>query len=611
MLAVKTARLRLAGRWPVLDAWVRLPRHVSASAAAVTKLTLQQASLISCTLKLFPRSSSGKGRYTTMSEIDDPPARSGAPRRRVRYWGWGYEDTNTGEDSALVALDYLGERFGTRLAPKKPLPLAKIDLPGPRLSPPASIAELFSAEPYERVSHAYGKSYRDLVRARRGEFPHPPDLVAMPSDESEIAAILDWCATSHTAAIPYGGGTSVSGGLESEFDPANLGSEHSVSIDLTGLGSLIEVDTISRTARIQAGMRGPAIEEALRPLDLTLRLFPQSFELSTLGGWIATRAAGHFATGPTRIDAFVEALRVITPQGVIDTLEVPSSGAGPDLNALFLGSEGTLGVITEASVRLLARPRFVASGVVDFANLHSGLAAVRGIAQSGLVPASCRLLDEAEAVLAGIGNGSEPVLLLGFESADHPVGACFERAGELCCDSGGVLRDPSAQRGSQGRSATTAMWRRAFLDAPYLRDHLIAAGVICETVETAATWKNLDALIAGVRSAAAKAFVDAGATGGFITCRITHAYPDGAAPYFTVLAPARSGSELSQWSCIKEGLSDAITSAHATITHHHGVGRFHRPWYEREAPALARSALLAAKQSLDPAGIMNPGALFA
>lgn len=527
---------------------------------------------------------------------------------------------------ARAALAYLSEQFGVRLVPELPAPFRPADLPAARIEPPAGIAGLFSADPRERAAHAYGKSYRDLVRARRGDFSHPPDLIAFPLDETDVLDVLEWCGTSGAAVVPFGGGTSVVGGVEPEPGQGPGTGQGSgevrptVTLDLRRLAGLIELDTVSRTASLRAGTLGPAIEDALRPHDLTLRLFPQSFELSTLGGWIATRAAGHFATGPTRIDSFVEALHVLTPRGVIETLRVPASGAGPDPNGLFLGSEGALGVITRATVRLLARPRFFSSGVIDFATFSGGIHAVRSLAISGLQPASCRLLDEMEAVLGGVGDGSHPVLLLGFESADHPLAAAFERATEICAGFGGVLRGTPRHRrtGAPGGATSTtaaehgtaASWREAFLAAPYLRDVLVSAGVICDTFETAATWAHLEELIEGVRSAASDVFRDTGMSGGIITCRLTHAYPDGAAPYFTVLAPARAGRELGQHDALKSSISSTIASLHGATTHHHAVGRDHLRWYESEVPALSRAALEAAKETLDPAGIMNPGVLI-
>ncbi len=311
---------------------------------------------------------------------------------------------------------------------ERPARVEDLDLPAPRIAPPAALEQICAADPHTRASHALGKAYRDVVRAFRGQIDHPPDVVAFPSDERELEQVLDWCASAGAAAIPYGGGTSVVGGVEPRFE------EPAVSLDLGGLGGVREVDPTSLAARIGAGTAGPALEDELREHGLTLRHYPQSFELSTLGGWIATRAGGHFATGPTHIDELVESVRALTPRGVWESRRLPGSGAGPSPDRLLIGSEGILGVITEAWMRVRPRPRFRASASVGFTSFGAGAAAVRALAQSGLEPANCRLLDPGEAGLTGAGDGETAVLVLGFESADHPLDAWLARGLELCRD---------------------------------------------------------------------------------------------------------------------------------------------------------------------------------
>src|SRR5262249_31943226 len=284
--------------------------------------------------------------------------------------------------------------------------------------PPARLVSRCSTTAFDRAAHTYGKSFRDVVRGFRREYPNPPDVVAFPRDEAEIFALLEWCATEHIAAVPYGGAASRGGGGEPPSDDPHRGA---VSIDLQHLDGVLEIDRASRAARIQAGILGPALEERLRPHGLTLRHFPQSFEFSSLGGWIATRSGGHFATLYTHIDDFVESLRVVTPAGIVASRRLPGSGAGPSPDRLFLGSEGILGVITEAWVRLQDRPRLRASAAVRFGDFAAGAAAVRALSQTGLYPSNCRLLDPGEALVAGAGSGAEAVLVLGFESADHPL----------------------------------------------------------------------------------------------------------------------------------------------------------------------------------------------
>jgi alkyldihydroxyacetonephosphate synthase len=519
-------------------------------------------------------------------------------RGRRSWWGWGLEE------SALDGerLDGLGAMvaafFGVAPERRRPVPVEELALRPPRVEPPAALAAICDGSTYERARHAYGRSYRDVVRGFRGEFPHPPDLVAFPTTEADVAAVLDWCGSTGIAVVPYGGGSSVVGGVECHAD-------RTVTLDLTGLGRVVEIDVTSRAARIQGGALGPALEDQLRPAGLTLRHFPQSFEFSTLGGWIATRSAGHHATLATHIEDRVESLRVLTPRGPIETRRLPASGAGPAPERLFAGSEGTLGVITEAWMRVVERPRFRAAASVVFDRFDDAVAATRALAQSGLHPANCRLLDRAEARFSG--TGDQPVLLVGFESAAHPVDGSLAQALECCADHGGT---PAGPPGGSGRDPTADTWRRAFFDMPYLRDGLVAFGAIAETFETAVTWDRFAALHAAVKAAVGERLPAVGAPDGFISCRFTHVYPDGPAPYYTVIAPGRPGVELEQWAAVKQAASAAIDRAGGTATHHHAVGRDHRLAYDRERPALFADVLRAAKTTLDPAGVLNPGVLF-
>jgi alkyldihydroxyacetonephosphate synthase len=530
-----------------------------------------------------------------------------AEARRLKHWGWGYEDQQPAHADVEAAAAGLRAHLGFGADDvERPVALADVELRPPRIEPPRPLAEICRTDAYERAAHALGKAYRDIVRGFRGEFPNPPDVVAHPRDEEEVAALLQWCADAGAAAIPFGGGTSVCGGVEPAFErPA-------VTIDLRALDRVLDIDADSGAARIQGGATGPALEDQLRPHGLTLRHFPQSFEYATLGGCVATRAGGHFATGPTHIDELVESVRAITPAGVWESRRLPGSGAGPSPDRLLIGSEGTLGVITEAWVRVRERPGFRASAGVGFATFAAGARAVRALARSGLEPSNCRLLDPAEAALTGAAE-SGALLVLGFESADHVLGPWLDRAIELCSDHGGTLageptlREPGGEGAARGDAEGS--WRDAFLQAPYLRDTMVAAGILAETFETAITWDRFDDYVASVRSAA-EAAVHEVCGAGTVTCRLTHAYPDGAAPYFTVLAPARRGAEVEQWDEIKAAASEAIAAGGGTITHHHAVGRDHRPWYDRQRPDAFAAALRAAKRELDPGAILNPGVLI-
>ena len=526
-----------------------------------------------------------------------PPASQPAVRRK--FWGWGLE----GEGLAADELQQLGAVFTERLGidgvrVQEPPRVEELDLRPPRLVPPTSLQSAFSADRYERAAHTYGRSFRDLVRAFRRDYAHAPDLVAFPRGEGELVSVLEWCSGAGVAAIPFGGGSSVVGGVEPDVGDGYRGA---VSVDLRHLQGVREVDRTSRAARIAAGTLGPVLEAQLKPHGLTLRHFPQSFEWSTLGGWIATRSGGHYATLHTHIDEFVEAIRVVTPRGVLQTRRLPASGAGPSAERLFCGSEGALGVITEAWMRVQPRPRFRAGASVSFADFADAVEAAREIAQSGLHPANCRLLGHDEALLSGSGDGSRSILVLGFESADHELGPWLARALDICGSHRGEVR--------RGEGDPAAAWRATFLRGPHLRDGLAQLGLISETFETAVTWDRFWGLHEGVLAATRQAVLrECG--GGMVTCRFTYVYPDGPAPYYSVFAPGRPGQELEQWDEIKRAASEAIEALGGTITHHHAVGRDHRRWYVREMPELFVGALRGAKADLDPAGIMNPGALL-
>ncbi|MGN9778940.1 FAD-binding oxidoreductase [Micromonospora sp. H33] len=524
------------------------------------------------------------------------------------WWGWGHvEDAVTGVEAEALTGRVRALLPDADLTAHVPPPVAELDLRPPRVAPPASLAHLSSTDRTDRAAHTHGKAFRDVVRNLCGDLRHPPDLVLRPASEQDVVDVLDWCARAGVAVIPYGGGSSVVGGVEPRVEDTYPAA---VSLDLGRLDQVLEVDRTSRAARIQAGVLGPALEDQLRRHDLTLRHFPQSFEFSTLGGWLATRAGGHYATVLTHIDDLVESMRVVTPAGTSQSRRLPASGAGPSPDRLFLGSEGTLGVITEAWLRVQDRPRWRADAAVHFDDHDTAVAATRAVAQSGLHPSNCRLLDPAEALLNAGAATTGGVLVLGFESADHPVGPALDRAVELCRDHGGTLPDPPRHRDAsdpRGRGAVDA-WRSSFLRMPYQRDALAARSMIVETFETACTWDRYPALRAAVLEAAGAALREVGATG-VVTCRFTHVYPDGPAPYFGVYAAGRWRSTLAQWDQIKHAVSEALLAAGGTITHHHAVGRDHRPWYDRQRPDPVAVALRAAKAALDPSWVLNPGVL--
>jgi alkyldihydroxyacetonephosphate synthase len=531
------------------------------------------------------------------------------PRRRS-FWGWGYEDRFPSEAERKGMGEAVASMVGFRGSEPAPPPeLDDIHLRPARVAVPDAFTAFTTDHPHERIHHTYGKGYRDLVRGFQRDYAAAPDLVARPRTEEDIQAVLDWAGDARAAVIPFGGGTSVVGGVEADVDDRYRGT---VSLDLGALDRVLEVQPASLHARIQAGAMGPALESQLAGHGLTLRHFPQSFEFSTLGGWIATRAGGHFATVYTHIDDLVAAVRMVTPAGVLETRRLPGSGAGPSPDRLVIGSEGTLGVITEAWMRVRPRPVHRATATLHFERWPDAVAAVRSLSQSGLFPSNCRLLDAREAALNFVTDDGSHILIVGFESPDHPLNAPMARALELCADHGGRCPNGAIHREGDERAGTAGgagTWKQAFVEAPYLMNTLVSLGIIVDTFETAVPWDRFDALHEAVMQRMGDAMTRLCGAGS-ITCRFTHVYPDGPAPYYTFLAPGRAGAELEQWAELKRVASDTLLAHGATITHHHAVGRLHKPWYEQQRPEPFAAALRATKASLDPNGVLNPGVLI-
>ncbi len=512
-------------------------------------------------------------------------------------WGWGTVE-------AAVRLEETQARVEPFFGPSEVEAELPPRLPPVRVKVPPELASFTSTSDGDRAAHAMGKAYPDRVRGFRGDFSSAPDLVVTPTNERELTLTLEIAERERLSVTPFGGGSSVVGGVEPK-----LGAQHrgTLSLDLARLGRLLELDDVSHVARLEAGVFGPALEQQLGARGFTLRHFPQSFEFSTLGGWIATRAGGHFATVLTHIDDLVEAVRLVSPRGVLETKRFPASGAGVDPNRLVIGSEGTLGVITEAWMRVRPRPTFRAGASMHFDDFSKAVEATRAIAQSGLSPSNCRLLDAQEAMINGVTFDGSSVLVLGFESADHPLEPWIDRAVALAESFGGTCpkgKTSAARAGDAGES-----WRASFLKGPYLQDAMIRLGIIADTFETACTWKAFPSLYAQVTEVM-QAALQRLCGGGVVTCRFTHVYPDGPAPYFTFLGRAKRGAELEVWGELKAIASDALAKSGGTITHHHAVGRTHRPWYDRERPDLFAASLRAVKRELDPSGLLNPGVLL-
>ena len=528
--------------------------------------------------------------------------------RLRKFWGWGYDDELLTSEEENNIDQRIAKTFQLDHVERIEIPkISDIDINKPLFSIPSSLKKILSDDKLERLNHAYGKSFPDSARSILGDFSSPPDYVAFPDTQNEITSILDWASENNVAVIPYGGGSSVCGGVET-----NVGSDYAgvISLDMKNINSILEIDKTSRTALIEGGILGPHLEAQLKEHDLTMRHYPQSFEFSSLGGWIATRSGGHYATLYTHIDDFVESLKMITPSGSFETRRLPGSGAGPSPDRFAIGSEGIMGVITEASMRLQNRPTFRSSCTVEFINYEDALKALRLISQSGLFPSNCRLLDANEALFNGAGDGKSHLLILAFESADHDKKASLERALEIAKDNKGNFEVPS-QDSQAHRSGSSGTWRNSFIKAPYLRESFTRRGIIQDTFETSITWDKSKDFIQAVKDDTSKAILEITGKPSLVTCRITHSYPDGLAPYFTFGAYATPSTMIDTWKEIKCATNEICVSKGGTVTHHHAVGRDHRPnGYDIQRDDLFSKVLIEAKAALDPKGIMNPGVLI-
>jgi alkyldihydroxyacetonephosphate synthase len=537
----------------------------------------------------------------------------------MKWWGWG--DPAQPAELPPHALDFLRAELGVPGERHPPVAFEEVRLGDPALprkaEPKLVLAvgrEWVRDDRSSRVTHAAGKGYPDLVRLRAGDATSAPDAVVYPADAAEVRAVLDACASERIAVVPFGGGTSVVGGVE----PVRDGMAAVISLDLARMAKLEGVDEISLTADFGPGLRGPQVEEALGRSGLTLGHFPQSFEYATVGGWVATRSAGQASTGYGSIEKLVCGLRCMTPNGDIDLPAVPATAAGPGLRQLLVGSEGVLGVITRGTLKVRPQPEERRYEGWMFRSFEEGAEAFRTLEQRGAVPDVARLSDQAETrlslALAGQGSfkrraglryvrlrGYERgcIAVLGFEGDRTAAARRAALAGRLLRRAGGL---------SLGAAPGRA-WERGRYAGPYLRDALLDHGVMAETLETAHEWSRLMDLHRATRGAIERA-LEARGTPGLVMCHISHLYPSGASLYFTFLARQERGAELEQWRAAKVAACDAIVGAGGTITHHHAIGRDHAPWMPREVGEVGLAALQSVKARLDPAGIMNPGKLF-
>jgi alkyldihydroxyacetonephosphate synthase len=537
------------------------------------------------------------------------------PRRDSNWWGWGDPMRRTELDAPALAV--LRERIGEL----EPWPLAAriedFDLPEARPLPGAVVAavgaEAVFDDKEDRLRHAVGRGYVDLARLRSGRLEDAPDAVVVPADAGAVGRLIDACAANDVAVVPFGGGTSVVGGVE----PLRGGHAALISLDLTALRE-VTVDDTSLTARLGAGLRGPEAEAALGAQGLTLGHFPQSFEYATIGGFAATRSAGQASSGYGRFDSLVSSVRLLSPAGNLNTLETPHTAAGPALRELVIGSEGALGVIPDVTVRVRPAPlqrRYEAWMAESF---EAGTEIVRDLAQGTGLPTLIRVSDEEETFgslalsgprgMAGKAFGgylkarrreAGALMIVGFEGDEETVTRKRALAVRALRRGGAVYLGRSG-----GRS-----WEHGRYGGPYQRDLLMGMGAMVETLETSHTWTRLHELHRAVGAAITTA-LDGQGTPGLVFCHLSHAYADGASLYFTFISRARRGAEVEQWAAVKKAASEAIVGQGATITHHHAVGRDHTPYMAAEVGETGLEVLRAVKERLDPAGIMNPGKLL-
>lgn len=550
---------------------------------------------------------------------------------KSRWWGWGNLDRSFDAKNRAHLMPYLRKNLGMNLDKERftDPSLEEIDLPAPRVQENL-IGKLrdicgennVSTGKFDRVSRSMGKSYRDGLRLRKRRVDRAVDVVAWPREEEEVIKILRLAEEHELAVIPFGGGSSVTGGVE----PLAEDKRGVISMDMARMDRVLRVDPTSQTAVIQAGALGPEMEDQLNQHGFTLGHFPESFDHSALGGWIATRASGRQSTGYGDIEDMVLALRMVTPRGVVNTLRVPNTAAGPSIMQLCIGSEGFLGVITEATMRVRPVPEVLDYRGLIFRNYAAGVSAIREMMQQGLVPTTVRLSDQPETALAqairsttgpnwkrkaenaalkllarrGYSFDDGAFMILGLEGQKDEVDYLRSGILSLCRKLGGFHLGTSPGK----------QWHKSRHDTAYFREQLINWGVMVDTIETAATWENLLHLYGEVRSALKNACEEGGGSS-LVACHVSHAYREGASLYYTFFAPmAEEGKEEEQWERVKRAASDAIMEYGGTITHHHGVGYEHAAWMLSEVGEISLKALQAVKEVFDPTDIMNPGKLI-
>ena len=526
--------------------------------------------------------------------------------RPAKWWGWGFEDRSLPLESKPALFALLRQVLELPDADLLPVPdIDRIRLPPTRFSD-TDLAEFrkmvgeegIAASDRDRLTHGVGRSYRDLVRLRLGPIPPPPDLVLFPEADGEVQRILEFCSEREVRVIPYGGGTSVVGGLE-VVEPTH---PH-VTLDLRRMRQMLAVDEASLLVTAQAGIRGPLLEEELAAHRLTTGHFPQSFEFSTLGGWIASRSSGAMSNRYGKIEDIVAGLRLIAPSGVYDVSSRPHRSMGPDLLGLAMGSEGAFGVITQATIRVHRSPEARAFESIQFRSFHDGLESLRAMAQDGVPPHLAYLMDEDETRLAIAAEGSAAraaggLLLVAYEGPRKSVRDHVAVARKYC------------SAGSPTGAGPAERWFQERYDGPYLRDSMIDHRILMDTAETATVWSNLERLYEAVKKALLAGIWGTGVQG-LVGCHVSHVYPEGASLYFTFFARQKRGEELAQYDAVKSAATRGVLDNGGHLSHHHGVGVEHAKYLREAIGDDAWRLLRSLKRTLDPKGIMNPGKVYA
>ena len=548
----------------------------------------------------------------------------------VKWWGWGLESKAYRLDDKPQFWPYLRETLKLEILVEPPrATIDEIRLPDSRLDR-RTLARLkkivgdsnVSTDKYDRLTHSVGKSYLDLLSMRRGKIRNPPDIVVYPGSEHDVVRLLSLAQANRISVIPFGGGSSVVGGVE---PLRRKGLRSVMTMDLRRMNKVLDVDAYSLTASAEVGISGPQLEDALNGKGFTLGHFPQSFQFSVLGGWIASRSAGQYSTQYGKIEDMVESLTLVSPSGSVATKPVPASASGPELKQLLIGSEGTLGVITKAKLRIRRLPETKRFEGLMFKTFRDGINAIRQTMQSDLVPTMMRLSDPDETRISLV-LSSQPkgflqsvtrrlgLWILGQLGYLSPEGCLMILGAEGTRASVEAQRDVAVRackrNGAFGiGSGVGKTWLNERFELPYLRDVLLSHCILVDTLETATTWDKLETLHFAIKKSIENAISETGVSG-LAFAHVSHAYRDGASIYFTFVAAQVKGREVEQWLRIKKAATDSIMRNGGTLSHHHGIGRDHAPWIKDELGPNGVALLKAVKKQLDPKGIMNPGKLL-